>query len=688
MEGGDGVDVFLKMSLIYAGRIAEGVPGRRFVEWAPEIHVFPSAHLVPPGTYQVIVRQAASAQSALMDANMSFTVPRRSLPLSPYAGIGFNAYVHSTNEDDLPTMETAGSAYLPLKTIMEDRQTTQTHTFRLCQSTDDDFCKGTLTVTLSVIKSHGLEALVFAKADDGDRDEAMRALNVRTLGCFYDLYAPLRPFIHAIHCPEFMTTRGPIPGSAYTLWTPPVPSEAAFFANIFRIALERNHLTEAAFVRVVTTQLASREPGILEDTFYDALRVISDMACTVETSEYYNSDKSNRNVKGRPFSAKNVREIEAYKDERVLWTDDCEGAARSTYITIWEFMRHTPPEGGALALVKRVLELYVPMMVLGAVTMASLGSNDSPGGVLASSLTEDQALAHIYAMLLPRAFVRKAMARCASLSTSGGGPPRFAGPTDPLPWEDKLEALIPEGTGVLEGTQKPPASYYKHASAYVKARASTIQLKDALAQTYPELKNLTSKIYQRHMSERELQGSDLSPFYKVPIAAYTSYFADQGAAFYDVAFVYPASRRYGVSFRDLVFMDPKVGIHICTDWTPGETAIVRDVLAQLEPTPPLEAPPPLSAKEHAAMQAMLWPLIKAYGGPQRVSAAREREHLNCLIYRIRQEELAGSGVVKTLLRAFTNRNMRLKAFDWAPRPIFTCMGRPPMVVVDLILYHV
>jgi hypothetical protein len=244
---------------------------------------------------------------------------------------------------------------------------------------------------------------------------------------------------------------------------------------------------------------------------------------------------------------------------------------------------------------------------------------------------------------------------------------------------------------VLEGTQKPPAAYYKHAEGYVKARASTIGLKDTLAKKYPCLKNVTSRIYQRHMTEKDLHGSDLSPFYKVAIAAYTSYFADLGQDFYDVAFVYPEQRLYGARFRDLIFKSQSLGIDICTRWTPEETAIIRDVLAQLEPTPPLAAPPPLPPTEHKRMERTLWPLISRYGGVQRIREVKEREHLNCMMYRIRQEELYDSDeVVRALLRAFTDRDpaIRLKAFDWAPRPIFTCLDRPPMVVVDLILYHV
>jgi hypothetical protein len=297
-------------------------------------------------------------------------------------------------------------------------------------------------------------------------------------------------------------------------------------------------------------------------------------------------------------------------------------------------------------------------------------------------LGEDEALAHIYATLLPRQFVYEAMAR---VDPQRAKRVHFQGPQQTLPWEDKLEILFCEGTGVLEAVQKPVKSYYKRASApgIIRARTATITLRDQLGAAYPALRCLVGRILQRHTSEEELgHMKDVSPFYKVVVSAYVPYFVDLGYAFADIAFVYPQERRYGITFRDLVFKDKSVGISVCTDWTPKEHAIINDGLAQLEPCPPWEIPESPSPALREAVETRLHGLISEFG---RGGEKARINGLPSLTYRVRLEDFT-TDVADTLLRAFHERRFPLVAFDFAIRPIAASLGQS-IVVVDLVLYH-
>jgi hypothetical protein len=749
----------LSLSVLYEPEISEGgEPGVPFVEHSPELHLWLSAHANP--RHYVVQRITDTRRFVPVQLELHATglLPRAT-------ALGLAGYCKTWNEDGKPCKTTAGCAHIELAELVERAAAAATENsteslrieLPLCERADRNLRKGRV-VLLFRTAGGGLrlasgtrlslepgDGTAFCEATRADCEARMRAAIQRSLACFYSEYAPAFPRLAKIHCPEFRTTASVVPGSAYVLQAPPVRTGEAYFLNAKNIVFARLGMRDTDFNAAVEAALAER--GDLSTAQLADLNMALSALCDVMTlftsSKYYLGDRVNEARPGEPVPR--TKPVEHYKCAR-LSEDDCEGdGADENMLLCQEFQRLSSVRSRTLRNMQRLLDYYVPLVPLAGVTLPSVSGG---AAALPNAYDRDSLLAHIFCQIVPRVRVARMLeasnppelARRAIACMEWERVPRRA-------WEDSLEIFVLEGTGWLCAGQKPPAEYAVQPESALGRAIDSAHARQRFVETrFPALRDhCTTRIFSSAQTDAT-DHRDISPFYKVMVAAYTSYFVDRGCNFSDVAFVSEAHKTYGIDFGSLLYeagtraSTQRFGMHICTEWSSTEMRTVRSVLALEEPYPPLLAPPPTntdnlgagapiiggesrSSQSLGALQASIdeWAERRLFAAGNSSSSAIRRAPAaatttmsgsgissnalsprlslispSFVLCQVRAEEFRDESLPDIIERVcadtpeLSEQKLRVRYFDYALRSIACVptrdMDEPPLAVVDLLFY--
>ena len=524
--------------------------------------------------------------------------------------VGFTAYCWTTTPEGNECKQEAGAAKIPLVAIYENVVKTgreKTFALKLTVRTDNSFEKGRLNVRITpdwirALDGEKLERLTrIATAEAYGKEEyrvekLMLNLEKRSLEVYRKKYKPTNDLVVRVHCPEFKTHFSEIPGSSYVFSVPLVGTSEEVFDNILQIALDRAGVKRSDFIRVAQGQLSARNKGSSDwdYRFHNITRIIADMLCIFATSLYYMSDfvDESRSKRGKSvhFQRGSVREVEFFKILRIVLGDDCEGLAREIYMEIDEILALRNVQSDAMRLVQQVLELYVPCLTLGAVTMRALS-------LAGGTLKKDDVIAHIYTVLIPRHLFQERLIYTAGpeLTPHACEFPITKEDLDVREWETHLEIMICEGTGMLDPWVKPLVDYYDatHRDIGLRAEKALVHTQETrfdLEGRSSQLSQLAAaKVYQLARDDSAFKGRDESDFYKMVSCLWTDYFLRRGQHVSDFALVYESRKTYSVTFHDFINQASDMKIVPVIEWTQEQEECIEDILDEEEPLPRLVA---------------------------------------------------------------------------------------------------
>lgn len=684
-------------------------PSRAFAEYEPRVHAF-FTHTLTPGPYSThqlplqslrYNRHYKSPEPVRVTGTLHKEVRRT------YA-LGFQVYSKTQNEQQQHCFTPTGTALVPLYDIVHAFEQSgranriELRDIKLVQATDHNFVKGRMNLVVYIDSTRGehtqLPSLAeFERSDTRFSPSAhrhviqrMKHLIDESMRIYQFQYRPVNNLVPLIHCPVDTLRAGAeeyVPGSFYVIPMPPTPTRAEVFAHFARVTLDRSNIDEQEFVAKAQAQLTAHGAAhLLSDDFHVVCRVLMEMMCVFATSTYYLPDRANETHATGDSHKCVIHATEDYKRLRVVLGDDCEGLAAEIYLELREFEElKLTKEQPLLSVLQQTLRLYVPLLMLGAVTMASVSEKQL-------ERDPDQVIAHIFAALKPRVQVKAALERAGEKEAAGAIKPQYE-------WEHELRVLIGEGTGAVDPCQEPYETYKAMTAEAPRRRGydclvAQSKLERHVGRLYPELgRSMQVKLYQQARSWDDLlaREEDLSGFYKMVVSAYTHYFFVRGLNFTDVAFVTPRTKTYGVTFE--AFMSHATaspssewGLAVPSKWTDDDLLLIDDALEREEPLPPLEL---LTRDQQTDARARI---TQAIGRPTVPDAQLNRADVH-VMFRVRVDELTRSDKGK-LRRQLSEliRNSALPGAEfvatWRLRPLAYSPANPDtyVAVVDVEVY--
>jgi len=601
----------LRCTFTYQPDIADG--DRAFGEHNPSLHVFlthsfganPQALVIESDTLKnsrntctVQIRYDVQRMYSVFHARQRLT---RDDPgfLSSFGADGsiivpmslslvVNVYVDTENEHGQKCSAHAGAVHVPLAALL---QASSTHLV-MQHTSDPPICKGKLQFRdAELIGDHpplrfstdARECMFYI--DDGSQSSQMSlskeqlAANVQHSLDFFasGIMANPKPrYLSRIHCPYYSTPVGVIPGSAYLLLVPQHPTDAAFFREVFTVALRRRNTT-AEYVRgILERQNAS--PQQLVPDFLLALEVLATALATYATAFIYLKDFVNTSSSQRRKRGK-VIVVEDYKTARSVRADDCDGAADEVHIEFHEFQRARISGKDAVSRMLRAYQRFLgrspyTLVVPIAAATASHQAIDSAG------MSAEEVEAHVFASLVPTdLFLRHLDTSEIDLECSSFQTFMKRG----RPCDADLPVLVCEGTCRTTPLLRPFSAYYPPEQMdQVERRVDAMSKARKAIYLDPDMpKVVMFEVPNYHTRETD---SDYSPFYKAIGTAYS----DVCSADRVLDFAFTSGANAGVSFNEFVTGDwARNRVVPFNQYTEQAARLVEDTLAQLEPVPPI-----------------------------------------------------------------------------------------------------
>ena len=656
-------------------------------------------------TIDVPFNPAAAQHAKLSEHNLwalpgarsrtDYTVPddkgRWVLPAD--ASISFNAYAETATQNGQLCRTRAGEALLLLSELFETTPSTADNVRAEWQITGDEpLVKGFVDVHYVELMLHSgdnetvledaSKHIVFAGKSDAatvfhaeDRDSEARALAAqstkelwdsvnKSLSVFFpQRVAPLGTSVPSslrrMHCPNFNTTAGLLPGSVYALRLPRALPPASYYQKALDVALLRNDARAEHLMAAVSAQARTPERTLASSRYVS--KILVEMMTVYANAMVYLDDFTNDG--GRTYLAevdsgaspdastrsnahrvrlvrrsaggnrKNTVEIsEDYKTARLGHGDDCEGVAKEIYIQYWQFRRAELAQSATsasplLAHLQQMVRnnVYTPVMVLAAVTNKKLDTS-------VHVLTDEEAMAHTYTTFVTTSSL------LSRLQDADHADAEFAGLSERIrssayakgykhaPWHDGLDSsLVAEGTARSSTFLLPVATYYDEdderrreaEKRAVERYNAQVKLMRALPSAVVAL-----EIPNRHIVDdaRDIveDRTDASDFYKANSALYVSAFRDTGIL--DLAFAQTSgssSLTHGVRFNRFATRDwhPSLRFVPYNALNERQGALIDAALAQLEPIPALRRDETVATEfESQPPPASLAALSRLFGG--------------------------------------------------------------------------
>jgi hypothetical protein len=368
--------------------------------------------------------------------------------------------------------------------------------------------------------------------------ELMEGLTAQFFRTFRRTLSPSRDSLLTFQVPFFTARAASVPAAFFFYYDPLAPGAKKLEAGQARhlracldAAMGMNNTTEGFFLSAVEAQLARRD-GVVNDSFYVAVKVAFDAFCVFANRVRYLTDHATYPVLGvevdgadeyrpgcskaprRPGSTHTyvsgsgkggrqqgvprgreyaVEKVERFLDCTRTMAGDCEDVARLIYVTSVvvrnagsEFFETRDP---AVMAWSAIANIYVPFA---AVVDASLAKMGKSGG----ADTED--ICHVCVFQVPRVAARDMINSCARGSGvqgltplrecsmlpahrrdphARGGADPYRVPLDAAGWESALDTCTLEGTMPTAPLQKPlecymSQEYSRWAQACMHAHAS------------------------------------------------------------------------------------------------------------------------------------------------------------------------------------------------------------------------
>lgn len=331
----------------------------------------------------------------------------------------------------------------------------------------------------------------------------------------------------------------------------------------------RRDLSPAALADTARRLFAGRVPRATAYAFYSFCAAV---IALLANSLAYLDDFANRNKQGEPWQAALVEGDEDNKCARTELADDCEGLALECLMIAMDLFDGV--EGSELlGWIGRVVRLYVPGQMFGAVTNAKM--------VYGDVLTRDTTLAHTYCALIPferfdAMLTPDARAKLAKTRAYQS----YARVSLDLP------ILVLEGTATIDATMLPIDDYYTDADELATAMALCATRSQFTNDLHAALG--TARLQTEMLAvERRATLRDLSAFYKWVNGFTTPVFAE--SRLLDFAFYYDAGMTYGVRFNDLLLAS-NYRLMPTVELSEREAAVLDNVLALDETVPRILAP--------------------------------------------------------------------------------------------------
>jgi len=551
--------------------------------------------------------------------------------------------------------------------FQQDWSTGQGMVFPLTDNTGDDgfVVKGAVRVFSARLVADGAETKtatvrfsarqkwsVMSDNEEGLQQQRMRAIQTRAMEFFFGsppvIGKATIPYLERVHCPEYRTEALSLPGSVFSVRLPTQNPSGAVFLRAIEVVLWRIGWLRRGAVDTMNGEIERQfrdgpRPGKrVSALFHAATTLLVGLFTLYPTNEVYENDFVNeggntilprstrsrmrkRMAQMRSQAANRAREeremrvpiTESYKIVRGLGGGDCEDVACEVYIEAAQFMRLDfsgadaaagPLRGRAelgrlLGNLQRILSLYVPMLVLMAVTNKKMedGLRD---------MNPDEAMAHTVAVFFPWAQFASAFdgtltpqeARAMKSSRAWKEAERAR-----KPWHTELRVLVCEGTARMDPRSVLPYTYWQddeqgRAAGWrvvQEKRAAQERVQKAFAGEAGAFLPVTMEILPTVPNDTKdgdfaQNREDVSGFYKAPVSAYVGHtFRDSGVL--DVVFAVRDSRTravtYGAHFNRLVFpellADGALRVIPCNALDALDRRIINDALLKLEPEPPL-----------------------------------------------------------------------------------------------------
>jgi hypothetical protein len=538
-------------------------------------------------------------------------------------------YATTFSESGQACWSHVGTALLSVQTLLQLRSKTTTIEAVVVQNRDNDartpinhpLVKG--RVVISNVRTERIAVRAVATRYDIDTgaermqeaaelmddviDRGMLAYFGQTpaLGGQSFLTRPTRPFLRPFHCPEFRTERMPLPASAYSMLMPSGALDVDYYERLVTVALYRSGMTRSEAL------LLARDCDELSGTLADRAAFASFAVramCVFAVSQCYVSDFLNHNVDGARgqqdawAAGSRMEGDEDFKVCRLCGGDDCEGVALEVHMHVRQLCHTTDTAllqrmSPLLRAVRSHLRLYVPTLVLGAVTNKKLTTQQ---------LDQSAVMAHTYAVLLP--YWQFYDASASPVRTYLQRSRFYRERADELaPYRrEPLTALIGEGTAPMDPAMRPVSAYYAAAGGNDDDDDERVEVALKVARDrrrYTDVVASQLAAYGAGAVNMEVFGapdtnrSDYSPFYKYSVSLATPEFADLRT--FDWALVYQRDseqqRTVGVRIESLLDPGstrvPTAQIIPFVDMSEEECRTADAILLDQEPVPSLTAGP-------------------------------------------------------------------------------------------------
>jgi hypothetical protein len=537
--------------------------------------------------------------------------------ISQSVQILFNAYATTYTDINQQCRSRVGSCGLTLRalenivgrddivfgmTMLQNTKNTTTDSDPSnCRRTDQQLTKGIVFIeaaqviepgtdraltreqAIGVLRSRLLEkneALdVTTEIDQDKMARNMKAIIDREMSVFFGAHGmlrtpsidPLRPF----HTPELRTWSTFGPSLMILCLLSRVMSKRRFFLGVVRTIRERRDLSSARAIDWANEFFRS---GQLTANAYAFISFCGSMLTLIGISLVYLDDVENENVATQPWDPKKVIGTEDNKVASIEGGDDCDGVARENYALAMDIVNNSfhlfgdddskyhlsaaEAEDVALfKLVRRLLRMYVPVLMLGDVTTDKLVY----GGPM--EVDKDKAIAHTFCALIPFSLLLKMVGveQSAEIKTTRAYRDRQADVERFGSFEDDLPVMVAEGTASADPLMMPIEVFYKkHAGGQSMAEAQRLRALNVVA-TRSELvakvhelidssRLQTEMFITAHLSDMIANNREsVSTFYQWAAGFSCTMFADIRK--FNWAFSYTGvdgRSTYGVPFNDFV----------------------------------------------------------------------------------------------------------------------------------------
>jgi hypothetical protein len=159
--------------------------------------------------------------------------------------------------------------------------------------------------------------------------------------------SPSKSYLADIHCPFFDTDFGTMPGSAYALVSPRLPTRPKALMHLLNVTLRRHAMSLDTFNSVVEATLDSaKAPAKPSFLFFNCCAVLATFLALIPASSPYVSDMIKMPA-SQAGGARAIEDTENYKQPRVD-NQDCEGFAAESNVSYKEVAYFAVPTDGSL----------------------------------------------------------------------------------------------------------------------------------------------------------------------------------------------------------------------------------------------------------------------------------------------------------------------------------------------------